>query len=331
MRRIIPLITPTLRLTRITFACGAIANVWFVILWSRAHGDNEPATHAINTAPLWLLLLGGAAASLGLFTFATGLNDVLDRRRDRTRNPDRPLPRGEITPESAVALVISALLVSILGAAALGVEAVVLTVAVAAAVLFFNATARFVPAIGLVMLGLIYAGQMVVPNFHLVFVWPVWLVMTHALAVAAVTHRLGRRVPAISRRAWAAAFSGWFFWSLIILTSPYWRSESTGGIGELWPDFVTPFAAVGPIALVIGFVVFCYLRVRKIGPGQRAAEKVSRYGALWLAFYAAAWMIGVADTAGSLILTALAAAGVLGMTIVREAVALLEHPIDYRR
>ncbi len=33
-------------------------------------------------------------------------------------------------------------------------------------------------------------------------------------------------------------------------------------------------------------------RVRALGAGPRAAEKVSRYGSLWLALYACAWLLG---------------------------------------
>ncbi len=55
------------------------------------------------------------------------------------------------------------------------------------------------------LLGLIYAGHMVVPNLHIAFVWPVWLVMTHSLVVGGLTHVIARKVPAVSRRAAFAA------------------------------------------------------------------------------------------------------------------------------
>ena len=43
------------------------------------------------------------------------------------------------------------------------------------AIFIFNAAWRFIPAFGLVALGLIHAGYMLVPNVELKFLWPVWL------------------------------------------------------------------------------------------------------------------------------------------------------------
>ncbi|MBC7835616.1 MAG: UbiA family prenyltransferase [Phycisphaerales bacterium] len=334
MRRTLAKLAPILHLTRVTTAFAAIANVWFVVLWTQASAK-EIGTPAMSDHPTWILLLGGAANALGLFAFAAALNDVLDLRRDRTLNPERPIASGRITLDAAVSLVVGTLMVAVLGAAVLGVQAVLLTLLVGGAILFFNAAGKFVPAVGLVALGLIYAGQMVVPNPQLVFVWPVWLVMTHSLAVAAVVHILKRKVPTLSRRAMGFAVFGWLFWTVIILVSGWARSRGEGG---LWPGWVSPWSALGPALLAAVFVLMSYRKVRLYGPGPRAANKIARYGALWLALYACAWLIGQSIWAeegsyarAAWILTALSAAGFIGMTVLREAYALLEHPLGYRR
>src|SRR5690348_11445828 len=79
MRRTLMRLAPILHLTRVTTAFAAVANVWFVILWSSRCPD-EPATRAIQEMPLWALLLGGAMNALGLFAYAASLNDILDFR-----------------------------------------------------------------------------------------------------------------------------------------------------------------------------------------------------------------------------------------------------------
>jgi len=280
------------------------------------------------TAPLWLLLLGSAVNALGLFGFATALNDVVDLRRDQATHPERPLPSGRLSLDAAISLVALTFGAAVLGATPMGMQAVLLTLLVAGAILFFNAMGKFVPAIGLVVLGLIYAGQMVVPNLSLKFVLPVWLVMTHALVVGLAAYAMGRKVPGLSGRAIAFAVSGWAFWSAVII----YYGDKRGGEDGLWPSWVSPWAAAGPATLAVLFVLLSWRRAKLLGKGPRAADKISRYGSLWLSLYACAWLFGQGYWTEGWILAALAAAGFLGMTVVREAYALLEQqPMGYRR
>lgn len=327
MRRLLLKISPALHLTRLSTAFAAVANVWFVILWTHAC-RNEPGTSAFFELPLWVLLAGGALNALGLFGFATALNDVLDFRRDQRLHPERPIPSGRVSLDGAVSMVVVTLGLAILGATVLGMTAVLLTLLVAGAVLFFNAAGKYIPAIGLVVLGLIYAGQMVVPNLHLRFVIPVWLVMTHSLIVAAAVHVLGRRTPTISARAAAFAWGGWFFWTCVMFGVGWYRNRDGGG--GLWPSFVASGAWVAPLALAGLFGVLVWRRLHVLGRGPRVAEKIARYGSLWLSLYAAAWLFGQGFNRAGLILSGLAAVGFVGMTLMREVFALVEQPFGYR-
>lgn len=327
MRRLILRILPALHLTRVTTAFAAVANVWFVILWTHA-SPQEPGAKPFFELPLGALLAGGLLNALGLFGFATALNDVLDWRRDQALHPERPIPSGRLSLDGAIALVVCTFGMAVLGATPLGIEAVLLTLLVAAAILCFNAAGKFVPGIGLVVVGLIYAGQMVIPNLHLRFVVPVWLVMTHALAVAAWVHVLGRKAPGISVRATLFALTGWVFWSGVMFCLGWYRNREIGG---LWPEWVRPTAAIAPLLLAVLFTLLVWRRVHAIGRGPRVAEKIARYGALWLSLYATAWLFGQGYTLGGWILAALAGVGLLGMTVVREVVALIEQPLGYRR
>jgi hypothetical protein len=337
MRRVLVRIAPALHLTRITTAFAAVANVWFVILWTR--GVPQESAAQIDSASLWYLLGASALNALGLFWFATSLNDVLDVRRDAALHPERPIPSGRMSLEAALALVIGSLMLAVVSAAALSISAVILTTLVACAILVLNALGKYVPAVGLLLLGLIYAGQMVVPNLELRFVWPVWLVMTHALAVAWTTHVISGKKPPISRRALACAGAGWMFWSIVMASFGIIRSvpETAGEPAlvaierSLWPAWVMPGAAVGPALLVVLFILFAWRKIHAVGRGPRAAEKVYRYGALWLSLYALAWLVGQGLWTGATILGMLSLAGFLGMTVLRELFALIEQPLVYRR
>lgn len=327
MRRLLKRIAPVLQLTRVTMAFAVVANTWFVILWTRANASDEAVSQAITDSPLWLLLGAASMVAIGLFTFGVSLNDVLDLRRDRLLRPDRPLPSGRLALDHAISLVVGTMVVAVLGATAFGTQAVLLTLVLIAAILVFNAAGKFVPAVGLVFLGLIYAGHMLVPNLHLRFLWPVWLVMTHALVVAASTHAMARKVPKLSRRAVVAAVLGWLFWSGVLLVEQWHRCPG----GGLWPRWVPLSAIAWPAALALLFVLVSWRRVLRHGTGPRAAAKIERYGALWLAFYACAWLFGTDHITAGLVMAGLAAAALLGMTVMRETYGLLEQSMGYRR
>jgi hypothetical protein len=311
----------------VSTAFAVVANVWFVILWTRA-SEHEPGTAALRDAPLWLALLGGAATALGLFAFGTSLNDILDVRRDRALRPSRPLASGRIRVESAVSLVAGTLILAILGATVFGTKGVVLTLIVAAAILLFNAAGKFIPGIGVLLLGLVYAGHMMVPNVHLKFVWPVWLVLTQALAVAGVMHMVARKIPPLSRRAVFFAIVGWIFWSGLLIER---GRDKTAGLEGLWPDWVSPVSGIGVAVLVVLLVTYSWRKVATLGAGQRAADKVGRYSALWMALYSCVWLLGQGEWLETAIIAGLATLGLIGMSIIREAYGLVEQPVGYRR
>ncbi len=324
MRLLLRKLLPFLHLTRITTAFAAVANVWFVVLWTTAAGPQfEPGTQQLSELDPALLLVASAAAAVGLFLYGMALNDVLDVQYDRTFAPSRPLPSGELRMVWAVSLVIVALMVAMIGAMLLGREAFFLCLITAGAILFYNAAGKFVPAVGVVSLGLIYAAHMLIPNYHLRFVWPVWTVMTHSLAVGAWTYTLADKRPLMSRRGTFAMILGWAVWSGVLFYAAHRR-------GALWPDWVNPWSPVGPLVLAVIFVWYAARKIRTSPSRQRAAEKLVRYGALWLALYDTAWLLGQGYWRPALLLASVGLAGFLGMTVVREVLSLVERPLEYR-
>lgn len=320
-------ISPMLHLTRLATAFAVVGNVWFVILWTRGIHDEHPdAAPILLNAPLWQLLIGGGIVGVGLYAFATALNDTLDLRRDRALHPDRPLPSGQLSLDSAVRIVAGALILAILGAILLGDAALLMALAVAFAAVVFNAAAKYVPSVGLVLLGLMYAAHMLIANMHLQFLWPVWLAMTHALIVAALVHRLADRRPRLDPAALLSAAVGWLFWTATLAWLQHDRT------GTLWPEWVSlnSLAIVAGLALI--FAGFAWAKSnRKGATAERAAARLQRYGSLWLPLYAVGWSLGEGLIAESIILISLALAGVIGMTLLREVFSLVEEPPGFRR
>jgi preprotein translocase subunit SecY len=326
MDRVLARVSPLLHLTRVTTAFAAISNVWFVILWTRAsESELDFAPSLFRDDPLWQLLLGGAVFAVGLFAFATALNDTVDLRRDRMLYPDRPLPAGRLSVDTAAMLVAVTLIAAVLGSTMLGLSAVFMCLLTTAGVLFHTMAARYFPSVGLVTLGLIYGSHMMTANANLVFVWPVLFVMAHALLLGALTHRLAHKRPRLTWRRLLLAAVGWAFWSGILLYVGWLRADS------LWPGWVRPQAMIAPIVLGFGFVAFAWSKARINANPTRAADKIKRYGAFWVTLYGIAWMAGQGYINETAILAALTVGGWLGMTVLRETYGLIEQPIGYRR
>lgn len=324
-------LAPYLHLARVTTAFACVSNTWLVIIWTRALPEYEPGTQALRDSPLWLLLLGGAGNALGLYAFGVCLNDLLDTRQDRAFRRERPIASGQVSHAGALATLCATLLLAILGSIAFGTLGVLLTVLLAGVIFAFNAFAKFVPGLGFVNLGAIAAGIMLIPNPHIVFLWPVWLVFTHTTLAAMLRHTLGRRVPPISRRAVVAVVLGWIAASsaLVVLASS--RMIDDEGTRRVLPQGMTLWVFVLPALAGVLFAWHIQRRLARLGPGPRAAEKIARYGALWTALYALAWLYGAGLWDEALPIAILTIVGVLGMTILREWYSLIENPIGYRR
>jgi len=238
-----------IQLTRLTVAFGAVADIWFVVLLVRAGmaggapaaagvagrsgaEDPPPGPVGIDAAgpvpaapamdavlpevaamPLPAALLAGAIIAVGLFAYGASLNDVLDVRHDATFSPSRPIPAGRIGHAQAMVVTVGSLIVAVLGAAWIGTWSVCITLLTAAALLFYNATGKYIPAVGVVTMGLVHAAHMYIPAETLAFTWPVWLVMTHAVGIAAAVHVLEGKRPRFDRRGVTLAIAGCLFLS----------------------------------------------------------------------------------------------------------------------
>lgn len=326
MDSLIVRLSPVLHLTRITHAVAAIANVWFVLLWTRAvEPTTVPAGSRVVSEPLALVLGVGGLMGLALYVFAMVVHDAFDERRDRAMKPERPLASGAVSHASAVTIAAFSLFASVLAASWLGGYALVMVCAVGAGVVVYHAALRTVASVGLVIVGLIYAGHMLTPNPELGFLLPVVWAMTHALLVGLMAHRLSDRRPALDARALALAGIGWGAWAMLFAFVGAQR------MGMWWPDAVSLWTLPLQALLIGGFVFIAWRKSSTTRSRARGADKVRRYGALWQPLYAIVWCVGASLWDEALILAVLAGVGFLILTFLREVYSLVEQPVGYRR
>jgi len=307
------------QLTRLTSALAVVGNAWFVVLWSRAEPHIPFPLPPELSGPLWQPLLAATLVALGLYAFGAALNDILDLRRDRLLHADRPLAAGALGMESAVWIVVITCGLTILGATWFGDRAVQLTLLLQVGILAYHAAARFVPGIGLVILGAIHVGLMLAPNPRIGFIWPVWLIFTHSVFIAAVAHVIGRKVPRLSRRALLAIILGLTAITALALRWPFAHGD------------VPLRAWIAPPILALLCAIWIVRLIRTHGPGSRVAEKITRYGALWMPLYGVAWLLGTERLREAALLGILAAIASLGVTMAREVYGLVTEPIGFRR
>ena len=154
------------------------------------------------------------------------------------------------------------------------------------------------------------------------FTLPVWLVMTHAMAIAAAVHVLEDKRPRLNRSGIAAMALGWVFWSSMIIAYGVWR-------GGIWLEGVPVWTILWPLTAAIAFVMISIWKAGGV-QGAAAAEKLKRYGAMWQALYGAAWLMALGYEMPAAALTVLSVFGFTAMTMIKEITGLSGRPIVYR-
>ena len=330
MRPIFERVMTTLQLTRISVAFGAVSDLWFmiVLLWmlQKDSFDGVIVEWSGTTGLAWLplALAAGLVIALGLFAYGASLNDVLDVRRDAAFRSQRPIPTGRIASGQAVVVTGCALLTAMVGAMGLGTWPVWMTMLVALMLLFYNAAGRYLPAVGIVTIGLVHAAHMLIPDPGFPILLPIWLSMTHAMVVALGIWVLEDKRPRITVPVLLGIAAGWVCWSGVA----GWMSWSR--MGGLWPDHLPGWGLAWPAAAGIGGVFLLRRKQRSAVNGRVGAEKLRRYGALWHCIYAAAWFAALQMPLPALGFAALSVLGFIVMTVLREVVGLSGRPLGFR-
>ena len=310
------------RLTRINAGFGAVCDIWFVTMLAELVWLEEGTTPSAGM--IGIALAGSFMVAIGLFGYGSILNDLMDVRHDRTFSPGRPLPAGEIRVPQAVIGLVGLLILAVLGAMLLGTSSVFLTLIVAGGLMFYNATGRFIPAVGVVTVGLVYALHMLIPDYRMPLLFAAWLVMSHVMILAVLVHLLEDKRPRISLRGVGGIICGWAFWSLAILLVRPWRGQ------PILPEDLHGTALLWPCAAMLLMAIVGWWKIWTAGDGERASERLKRYGATWHAVYAASWFAALDWWWPAACFLALGLIGFVVMTTLREMAGLGPGRLEYR-
>lgn len=323
MQRLAEKLLTAFQLTRLSLVFGAIADVWFIVIYTRS--DTRYDLLPAFEMPLAIDLVTAALLAVGLFAFATSLNDLLDLRHDAAFSPSRPLPAGRIRAGQAVVITIGALLLAIAAAIPFGTGGLVLAVLAATAALFYNATGKYLPAIGVITAGLVHVAHMLVPNHEMVFMLPVWLIFTHVLVTSVIGYQLEGKRPQLTLLGYLGILMGWVFWSVVILGLGVQRDP----MGYFLPGELGLETLVWPILAVIAFIAIAWW---KVGPvkGPHGAEKLRRYAAMWHGVYAVAWFAAVGLWQATILMTVFTIVGIATMTLLKELTSTDPGMVGYR-
>jgi hypothetical protein len=275
-----------LQLMRIPLAAGAAVNVMFATLLARF--DGATAQLPISTLPLWLALMAAGVIGSGLFGFAAGMNDLLDARRDQTFQRNRPLSSGRLTTAQATLLTFTALLASMIGASLFGETSVAVALFTAFGIAMWNTMGRFVPAVGLLMLGLAQAGSFFIPWMGQSFTLPASLILVQTVATGSLLHKVLEKRPRLDRSSTillsilcALAVSG-LTWLSIRRGAAEWPN------GESW-------LALAPL---VAMAIFAWQSNRALAASNvnETADSLRRAAAIFPPIAAAAWMLSISQT-----------------------------------
>lgn len=314
MRSILRQSLAFIQLTRLALALTAVSNIWLVVLLARLVEARPAAPHLA----LWEHLGLAAGVGVGLYLFGMVGNDVFDARRDQVFAPHRPIPAKRVRLASATALALVALLLAILCSVGLGVTHTLFCLACAGLIVFYNAAAKFMPAVGILTLGLIRASHMLIGDPHLLFCWPVWLVMTHIIVIAALAHRLEHKRPYLSRPELWGLSAGWAFWSLALIL---WMAERDG------LTLHHPWVWLGPVAAGLIFLGIITFITRPPLDERAAGRSVMRLGLIWLIVFDGSWLLSAGFWRESLLFAGLLLITLAAVHATRALQAVAEQEV----
>lgn len=329
MRMLVRRTIAAAEVSRLPVAFGAVANVWLMVLMARteaaraAEGATASATSIGALNPV-LAMIAAAAFAVGFMAFGAALNDVLDAKHDRAFAPDRPIPSGSLSTRRAFHIAFAALVVGVLGAIVFGAIAIGGALALAVAVLGYDAFAKHIPALGIVLAGLATAISMVALCPDTPSLLPVWLAMSQTMGVGLAAYLLADKRPKLTRRAVVLGAVGWVFWSAVLFALAYERNGDA-----LIPAWFERPMLLAPVAAVVTCAAFALWKLRH-ARGAQASEKLLRYGSLWKAVVAASWLLVIDRHAEAAWVAGIAICLAVVFAVLREAGPQIASPVGWR-
>jgi len=280
-----------LELVRIEQVGSAVSNIWLVLFFSvYLEPANQTPLAWLSVSFHWAIVLS-AAVALGLVLFGVCINDVLDIHSDETFAPQRPIPAGRVTAGFAMGMAAFSVLMALCAAAFLGQYSSVLCAVTAVAILFYNTTLKFLPATGIIVLGLIRVMMMLIVCPTLSYTWPVIIAMVHVNLTATIAWWVQGKRPRLTASDVAQLCAGTVFWALLFVGSMVWRETLLiHNLPMLW---------IGPILAIACFSVltayFLKRKLKNLRKRRSGGMQYFRLASLWLILYDAAWLVGIGE------------------------------------
>ncbi len=262
-------------------AYAAACNAALTVVLTRHLAGATGVPWAGLSEPLAMVAAVGAAA--GLVAHGATLNNLFDRHRDAAVTGSAP--RAAIGPDLIV--LVGSLLLAVMMAAALGRDATWVALVLASLLLFHNAVARFIPAIGLAVPGALVAGVMLVPDWRMPMPLAVWLAMSIAVLGSIGMHVLADKRPVLSVRALLAAAMVWVVMSGVVL-----GLRAADG-SSMWPEGRSMVVLGWPLLAVLLLGGVLRWSLPRASGRRAAASKALRWLSLWQPLIGAAWCVAV--------------------------------------
>lgn len=288
---------PVLQLTRMALVFTAIADsLCALILWAR--WENDPGI----LSP-WRI--GGVVlVSIGLYGFGMSLNDIIDRRRDRTVAAHRPLPSGRIGLVTAYVICFMLGALTLIGGIVLvattpvadraaGWASILLIVWTATLIVFYDLAGKYLVAVGLLTLGFVRFFHALIPAPQWPLVWHPLLLLNHVTILSAVAYRWEQKRPSLTDLHLRALLGGLAVVNLMVI-GLVWilRYRPDAGFAEiLW---IRPGLLLPVVAMLL-FIAVAYSVYWWSDSPRQAGQNVMLYGLLWLIVYDACFVAGYVD------------------------------------
>jgi 4-hydroxybenzoate polyprenyltransferase len=305
-----------LQLTRAALAITAVADVWAVMLLRVP----PEASLVPGSGLFWLTILKMAVvavASLGLYGFGTALNDLFDARRDRLLKPRRPIPAGAIKPGGAVVVALSLLMAALLSAAVLTILHVwelslagrslriqniipysfFFALLTAALIVFYNATAKYLGALGILTLGLVRAFHCLIGKPSTPVMFLSMILLTHVVVVALLGYYLENKRPRITRRGILGIIAGVLFANALFLLYTVTRRQWNA-------DLLAMLLGPAAVALLYALWAIFLMSSKRLLPRQKG-ERLELLGVFWIFMYDAAILVANGQFLAGLAITLL--------------------------
>ncbi len=276
-----------MHLLRMELVLTAVSDAWLMVFLAYTLEPAGFVSQSLTSMPLALVLVLAGVVAAGLAAYGLALNDVLDVRHDRAFRPDRPIPAGRIRLTTALSTAVIALLTSLCAASVMSEGSFLLAALVAGGILFYNTTARFLPATGVIVLALLRMLHMFIANPDASFIWPIWLNFSYTIATAAAVHVLVAKRPRLAAGSWWLLAAAWTFWTLALLGWMHWRHAQHVDL--------PPTIWAGPVVALAGFAIVVLLLINRTSRNPRlrrpTALLFSKLALLWLIVLNASWLL----------------------------------------